>query len=1405
MSSIFPSLARRFNALCHWYGGRKMKKIHLSMLCLAMLVSGGAQAEDTELYFNTVEGDSQAPVNLVLLMDTSGSMSNSVCTDDACTRKNAKISELQIALRRVIDSLGPNARIGLGRYNKSNVGGRLIYPVRGLDEVDNDGPVESAVVSDDGDGYQYVSGSVRLSDDALDIPNENQDGGRTAFVFEDLDVPRYASVTKAYIEVEADETTSTTLSLDMGYEDVASSPLFSSGNDIQSRSWVTGYPEMVTGIWYNGNRYQIDATKLVQDAVNRVAWCGGNNLAVSMTNAMPGDTSTRQIETNESRSAYPAILKVEWDHTQPPSITGSSSDPGFNDQLSCGGGITANIGSPLDDGVELASGSVQLEERYLTFGSSDYGAALRFPRLSLDGRASAAAPDRIQSAYLNVYGRTNSSTSGDFVVTGMVGGPVAEFTTASNDVSGRAIGNQKAVQNIGGNFRGWHKIDITNVLQEIISDNAWVKNSDFGLVLALDGTGSRDYELYATESGAATSPYITIQALSADPATFLPRVRDRLKEKVNELTADGGTPTMESYSEMARYLLGKSPNFATPFSDAVEFTDSSRSRYYSPQDKYPFAKSCTSNHIITLSDGMPTNDGDFDAVTDITGRNYCTGGASSQDDRSYNCQIQLSEWLADGTKNGMGGPITTHSIGFDVPPDLQENFRRVAAVSNGQYASARNATDLEAVFQNIINNLTTNNASMAAPGVAVNQLSRMDFLDQTYFAVFKPNVDSSVWQGNMKRYRLAASGGETKLLDEVGLSAVDPNTGFFKEGASSWWSIVEDGPDVGQGGARMQVTPDVRQLFVATSTPSAGGSATATTATGTGLTLFDDYRKVSKEALGLAASDTDEKHQQMYEFLMRSWGDPLHSVPLLVNFGYAGDYADAIKDADKQDNTVFVSTNDGMLHAIDAKTGQEISAFMPYEMLQQTAFRASEPAPKLAQPGNRRVTYGLDSSWTAWRKGAATEGPENVYLFGGMRRGGKNYYAVDYTNRKNPKLLWVAEAGKSGFMKLGQTWSEPTFGYVSIGGKNVPVLAIGGGYSANDHDNANDVSYSDQEGNAIYLINAMSGEIIWKQEGGDLKWSIPASVSTVDVNFDSKIDFLYATDLGGQVIRVDINPKAGSSSEVVERYKVIAKLGVSESSGKANQRRFFSSPAVQLGYRDGNTFLQVLAGTGYRAHPMDEQTQDRFYALEDYEALTHYTGAYKTQPVIGTSDLVDVTKDFDPDLSGSKGFYIDLDKGEKVLATPSAFFGIVYFTTFVTDVNKLNECASIPGGARVYIIDAKNGAPAADLDNDGEVDDTGSRFEDLATQGIPPTPQLIFQPPGDGGADGGGGGCDPTTEDCPPPQSCPDINYVVLIGTSVVNGNSINACGVEKRQWRELESREQADERIQKYSGGNAP
>src|SRR5690606_17933359 len=59
----------------------------------------------------------------------------------------------------------------------------------------------------------------------------------------------------------------------------------------------------------------------------------------------------------------------------------------------------------------------------------------------------------------------------------------------------------------------------------------------------------------------------------------------------------------------------------------------------------------------------------------------------------------------------------------------------------------------------------------------------------------------------------------------------------------------------------------------------------------------------------------------------RLWllGDIIHSVPLIVNYGTAAN----------PDALVIVGANDGMLHAFDDATGEEVWAFVPPDVLER--------------------------------------------------------------------------------------------------------------------------------------------------------------------------------------------------------------------------------------------------------------------------------------------------------------------------------------------------------------------------------------------------------------------------------------------------------------------------------------
>ena len=93
-----------------------------------------------------------------------------------------------------------------------------------------------------------------------------------------------------------------------------------------------------------------------------------------------------------------------------------------------------------------------------------------------------------------------------------------------------------------------------------------------------------------------------------------------------------------------------------------------------------------------------------------------------------------------------------------------------------------------------------------------------------------------------------------------------------------------------------------------------------------------------------------------------------------------------------------------------------------------------------------------------------------------MGRGGDGVFAVDVTARDAPRLLWEISSSNPDFADLGQTWSTPIAARVRIDGTISNVVVFGGGYDPGQ-DNRN--YRTDTIGNAIYMVDLLSGEYIW--------------------------------------------------------------------------------------------------------------------------------------------------------------------------------------------------------------------------------------------------------------------------------------------------------------------------------------
>jgi type IV pilus assembly protein PilY1 len=864
--------------------------------------------------------------------------------------------------------------------------------------------------------------------------------------------------------------------------------------------------------------------------------------------------------------------------------------------------------------------------------------------------------------------------------------------------------------------------------------------------------------------------------------------RASMKSTISKWVASGSTPLSETLYEAMLYYSGRDvywgltsdqcfpgqgtcPLASNPTSDtpsvAASRLASNPAKYDSPADQ-----DCQRNYIVYLTDGLPQSDSDADNLIrgltgfrDVNGYTTCTGGRTlaSDGDGTGQCLDELAKWLNEsdlrtdrpGVQN-----VTTYWIGFgDGVQSGTDSMQYVAQRGGGQYYTASDADELTTAFTSIIARILEQTQTFTAPAVAVNAFNRTQNLNYLYMSLFKPST-SYRWLGNIKKYRVTATG---SIVDQNGNAAIEPQTGFFTRNSQSYWSDATDGADAALGGAAGELTdPGTRKLYsnigfdsgVLSTSPLSSlknsgqlqtanqlllgvNQATAVAGRPSITTLIDwAYGADVRDEDG--DGDTSEARLDM--------GDPLHSRPATVV--YDG-------PADDPTLVLYGTTNDGLLQAINADDGTELWSFMPRDMLGRIEELYD----------NEEVTsrvYGLDGDMEVLRIDRNNDGvitrsdDDKVILYFGMRRGGSSIHAIDVTERNNPKLMWVR--GPSELPGLGQTWSTPTIARINVDrtwpstNPDKLVLVFGGGY-----DSAEDsIGYvSALVGNGIYIVDAISGDLIWRvgpDNGATMKHTsmtnaIPSEVRPIDLTGDGYADRMYAADLGGRLWRFDIQNGEAPSTLVIGG--VFARLGLGDAAVQTDttkNRRFFYAPDVSLIKANGVNFINVAIGSGHRENPITDKTVvNRFYGLRDYNVFSRVAsnqykttcGANETSPchqIITDDDsrLVNVTlADTNPTIpTGSIGWKLSFgDVGEKVLAESRTFQNAIYFPTYSPQQREYNAeyCVATVGLNRLYVVDAATSKAVRNLD--GSVNGSLERVRELKQGSIAPAVTFVFPTP----------------------------------------------------------------------------
>lgn len=821
-------------------------------------------------------------------------------------------------------------------------------------------------------------------------------------------------------------------------------------------------------------------------------------------------------------------------------------------------------------------------------------------------------------------------------------------------------------------------------------------------------------------------------------------VRDDLISTIKSYNASGCTPLSETLYESYLYLSGQTWNYgkSAQTSPGNDFPSVPESLMPSSDTyKSPLEFSCQSTYIVYLTDGLPTSDDSADGnIESLLSINDCDGSGDGQ------CLDDLAGYMWNtGVRDATGEVqnIKSYWIGFGTEVVDSDLLEETAAAGGGQFYTADNTEGLAAVLSAIVGNIANDSTTFVAPSVSVNAFNRTQTLNDLYVSVFKPNTNLR-WLGNIKKYKVV----DGVIEDQDGDPAIAD--GFFADGSRSYWSVAEDDDNVDQGGAASnQPDPANRRLYTNIDT-----STTDLTAANNALTVANTAF-ITDAVLGTGATGQPTR-VQVIEWARggrvpsapttgrRDMGDPLHAKPAVVIYGGTAAAPDA---------TLFAPTNDGMIHAVDADDGTELWAFMPSDHLDNIiALYENQPTSSkhYSLDGEVRVLkYDVDQDGLV----EPADG-DKVFIYFGQRRGGSSYYALDVTDRSRPRHMWTV--GPAQLPGIGQTWSAPVVARVNIASASQNsqklVLVIAGGYD----DTQDNYNYkSDLIGNSVYFVDALTGSLLWRtsRTGANLNLtkmlhSIPTNVAVLDLDGDSYSDRMYVGDMGGLVWRFDIYNGNPVSSLVTGG--VIADLGafsLPAPKPMSASRRLYNSPDVALMRRRGrSTFFNVGLGSGYRGHPLDLQTNDRYYAIRDYLPFTKLTQAqYNARVAVTDADLTDVTDDVTPDLADDVvGWQLQLrERGEKVLAESRTFNNAIFFPTYLPPTGTLSACEPPEGKNRVYVISAFDGAPqveqdgvATDTDGDGDPDlTTTDRYTELDQSGIAPETVMLFP--------GGGSGTDP--------------------------------------------------------------
>jgi type IV pilus assembly protein PilY1 len=444
-------------------------------------------------------------------------------------------------------------------------------------------------------------------------------------------------------------------------------------------------------------------------------------------------------------------------------------------------------------------------------------------------------------------------------------------------------------------------------------------------------------------------------------------------------------------------------------------------------------------------------------------------------------------------------------------------------------------------------------------------------------------------------------------------------------------------------------------------------------------------------------------NNSIYRIRENVLGDTVASKPAFVGKPIL-QYADVVtpdynsfKVANQsRQGVLYIGANDGMLHALDGTTGQELWAYVPRVIMPEMhklAVSNYDVKHRYFVDGTPAVMDVFFKSSNEWK----------TVLVGGFRGGGRGYYALDITDPLNPKGLWEVCSDPTG--TLGCTDTDDNIGF-TFGDPIITkwaqdpvatrrwVAIVSSGY--------NNVTPGDGMGH-VYVIDIETGLILDQADTGAGDTTTPSGFSQFTgfaTNFavDNTTTLVYGGDLLGNVWRIDM---ANMSVQRLGQLFDGSSPGKPQSvTTRVDVTKFtagFNVVYVGTGRLLGASDLQDPATL---SPPEDRAYQQTVYGFKDTGADLGDLRQPAANLVQQSLSVIDATtrtiSNNAVDWSTQNGWYVDFNPanqspGERVNVDPQLVKGVLLVAT-----NEPNaQPCSAGGNSFIYQFDYRSGSYVA--------------------------------------------------------------------------------------------------------------